>query len=51
MSYQFNNYALKSYTMQKCIMLTLVELFYAKISLTIMLSNDILYKNISLQSF
>ena len=45
---QFNNYALQLYTVQKCIMSTLVGLFYAKISLTIMVSNYIQYKIILL---
>ena len=38
---QFNNYALQLYSVQKSIMSALVELLYAKVSLTIMLSNYI----------
>ena len=43
---QFNNYGLQLYTVQKCIMSTLVGLFYAKVSLTIMVSSYIQYRNL-----
>ena len=43
---QFNNYGLQLYTLQKWIMSTLVGLFYAKVSLIIMDSNIIWYKNV-----
>ena len=46
---QFNNYGLQLYTIQKCIMSTLVGLFYTKVNLTIMVSNYIQYKNVSCQ--
>ena len=38
---QFNNYSLQLYTVQKCIMSTLIGLFYIKVSLTIMVSNEV----------
>ena len=46
---QFNNYGLQLYTIQKCIMSTLVGLFYTKVSSTIMPSNYIQYKNVLCQ--
>ena len=48
---KFNNYSLQLYRVQRSIMSTLVGLFYAKVSLTIMLSNYIQYKNLSCQLF
>ena len=42
-----NNYGLQLYTVQKCIMSALAGLFYTKVSLTIMVSNCIQYKNLS----
>ena len=44
---QFDNHGLQFYTVQKCIMTTLVVLSYAKVSLIIMASNSIQYKNVS----
>ena len=46
---QFNNYGLQLYTIQKCIMSIFAGLFYAKLSLTIMVSNYTQYKNVSCQ--
>ena len=46
--YQFNNYGLQLYTAQKGIMSDVVGLFHTNISLTIIDSNYIKHKNISI---
>ena len=46
---QFNNYGFQLYTIHKCIMSTLVGLFYDKVNSTIMVSNYIWCKNVSCQ--
>ena len=47
---QFNNDGFQLYTVQKCKMSSLVGLFYAEVSLTMMVSNYIQYKNVKCQA-